>query len=91
MSRLPRATPAMPSSECRPKRLLQPSEPMRLALIWSTAAKVALLTLACPARRLYGRAFPPYFGPRQLAALAGRLTPHAAGETEPAAFWPDSW
>jgi hypothetical protein len=34
---------------------------------------VALLTLACPARRLYGRAFPAYFGWRQLAALAGLL------------------
>jgi uncharacterized membrane protein len=34
---------------------------------------VALLTLACPARRLYGRAFPAYFGRRQLAVLAGLL------------------
>ena len=34
---------------------------------------VALLTLACPARRLYGRAFPAYFGGRQLAALAELL------------------
>jgi hypothetical protein len=34
---------------------------------------VALLTLACPAQRLYGRAFPAYFGQRQLAALAGLL------------------
>jgi hypothetical protein len=34
---------------------------------------VALLTLACPAQRLYGRAFPAYFGWRQLAALAGML------------------
>ena len=34
---------------------------------------VALLTLACPARRLYGRAFPAYFGPAQLAELARLL------------------
>ena len=27
---------------------------------------IALLTLACPARRLYGRAFPDFFGPKQL-------------------------
>ncbi len=35
---------------------------------------VALLTLACPARRLYGRAFPLYFGPRELGLLADLLT-----------------
>lgn len=36
---------------------------------------VALLTLACPAHRLYGRAFPLYFGPDQLEALLNeRLT-----------------
>ena len=34
---------------------------------------VALLTLACPLRRLYGRAFPAYFGGDQLAALAEML------------------
>jgi hypothetical protein len=34
---------------------------------------VALLTLACPAQRLYGRAFPAYFGQRQLSTLAGLL------------------
>ncbi len=34
---------------------------------------VALLTLACPAQRLYGRAFPAYFGQRQLAELASLL------------------
>jgi hypothetical protein len=34
---------------------------------------VALLTLACPAQRLYGRAFPAYFSRRQLAALAELL------------------
>jgi hypothetical protein len=34
---------------------------------------VALLTLACPAQRLYGRAFPAYFGWRQLTELAGLL------------------
>ena len=34
---------------------------------------VALLTLACPAQRLYGRAFPAYFGQRQLTQLADLL------------------
>jgi hypothetical protein len=34
---------------------------------------VALLTLACPARRLYGCAFPAYFGRAQLAELARLL------------------
>jgi hypothetical protein len=41
---------------------------------------VALLTLACPARRLYGRAFPAYFGSRQLAVLAGLLDAAVPGE-----------
>jgi hypothetical protein len=35
--------------------------------------RVALLTLACPARRLYGRAFPAYFGLPQLEALRDSL------------------
>jgi hypothetical protein len=39
---------------------------------------VALLTLACPAQRLYGRAFPAYFGWRQLATLAGMLDANPA-------------
>jgi hypothetical protein len=38
-----------------------------------TLAKVALLTLACPASRLYGRAFPAYFGKGSLRTLAGLL------------------
>jgi len=33
----------------------------------------ALLTLACPARRLYGRAFPGYFGQQHLEELRGLL------------------
>ncbi|HET9894221.1 MAG TPA: hypothetical protein VFQ44_04755 [Streptosporangiaceae bacterium] len=37
------------------------------------ADQVALLTLACPARRLYGRAFPAYFGPAQLSQLSESL------------------
>ena len=41
---------------------------------------VALLTLACPARRLYGRAFPAYFGPVQLAELARLLDAKITGE-----------
>ena len=42
--------------------------------------EVALLTLACPARRLYGRAFPAYFGPRQLTELARLLDATAPGQ-----------
>jgi hypothetical protein len=34
----------------------------------------ALLTLACPARRLYGRAFPAYFGRRYLEELCTLLS-----------------
>ena len=46
--------------------------------------QLALLTLACPAR-LYGRAFPAYFGRRQLAELARMLDaapgqPHSPGQ-----------
>jgi len=41
---------------------------------------VALLTLACPARRLYGRAFPAYMGRRQLTELACLLDATAPGE-----------
>jgi hypothetical protein len=33
----------------------------------------SLLTLACPVRRLYGRAFPAYYGPGQLDLLQERL------------------
>jgi len=40
--------------------------------------RVALLTLAAPVRRLYGRTFPAYFGAHQLAVLRQRLT---AGDT----------
>lgn len=46
----------------------------------ATKAKVALLTLANPARRLYGRAFPAYFGPDSLRALRSLLTVQAAGD-----------
>jgi hypothetical protein len=38
-----------------------------------TRSLVSLLTIACPARRLYGRAFPGYFGPEQLDALTRLL------------------
>ena len=45
---------------------------------------VALLTLACPARRLYGRAFPAYFGQHQLIELATLLgTPEPSKEKIP--------
>jgi hypothetical protein len=52
---------------------------------------VALLTLACPARRLYGRAFPAYLGPPQLTELARLLDAKAPGESlaagQPAGRW----
>jgi hypothetical protein len=52
-----------------------------------TIDHVALLTLACPARRLYGRAFPAYFGSAALAVLADRLTDNATEERP--AGWPE--
>ena len=42
--------------------------------------EVALLTLACPARRLYGRAFPAYFSQRQLTELASLLGATTPGQ-----------
>jgi hypothetical protein len=39
----------------------------------SVRQEMALLTLAAPIRRLYGRAFPSYFGPDQLADVQGYL------------------
>jgi len=44
---------------------------------------IALLTLACPARRLYGRAFPAYLGRRQLTELAHLLDAAAPGQEPP--------
>ncbi|PZS16370.1 MAG: hypothetical protein DLM57_10585 [Pseudonocardiales bacterium] len=38
--------------------------------------RVALLTLAAPVRRLYGRTFPAYFGAHQLGLLRQRLSGH---------------
>jgi hypothetical protein len=49
---------------------------------------VALLTLACPARRLYGRAFPAYFGWPQLDALARLLDATTAPDQPSAAGQP---
>ncbi len=48
--------------------------------------KVALLTLACPARRLYGRSFPAYFGYHELTQLSRMLDKSmaAAGADDPA-------
>ncbi|MEP6853442.1 MAG: hypothetical protein ABJA87_12415 [bacterium] len=39
----------------------------------SALERTALLTLAAPVRRLYGRTFPAYFGPGPLDVLLGRL------------------
>ncbi len=41
--------------------------------------KVSLITVGCPLRRLYGRAFPTYFGQRCLLELASTLAPIPAG------------
>jgi hypothetical protein len=41
---------------------------------------VGLLTLACPARRLYGRAFPAFFGKQQLDALSELLEADARSD-----------
>jgi hypothetical protein len=53
--------------------------------------EVGLLTLACPARRLYGRAFPAYFGPRQLTELANLLDAKAPGQEPGAGPKPGRW
>jgi hypothetical protein len=45
--------------------------------------KVSLVTVGCQLRKLYGRAFPAYFGPRCLLDLAGKLS-HPPG-TDPEA------
>jgi len=42
---------------------------------------IALLTLACPARRLHGRVFPAFFGAQQLGAL-GDLLDTGSGQSE---------
>jgi len=49
--------------------------------------EVALLTLACPARRLYGRAFPAYFGQRQLTELASLLDAKTPGQEPVPGRW----
>ena len=50
--------------------------------------KVALLTLACPAHRLYGRAFPLYFGPDQLQILLYDKLTHAVYDEEAKTYKP---
>ncbi|MCW2526444.1 MAG: hypothetical protein JWM76_1304 [Pseudonocardiales bacterium] len=47
----------------------------------SALDRIALLTLAAPVRRLYGRTFPAYFGPACLEVLEERLTPGDADGT----------
>jgi hypothetical protein len=46
-----------------------------------TLAKVALLTLACPFRRLYGRAFPAYFSHDYAVELNALLADQSADES----------
>ncbi|MFY9931531.1 MAG: hypothetical protein WAK82_26365 [Streptosporangiaceae bacterium] len=53
--------------------------------------RVALLTLACPARRLYGRAFPAFFGPGQLTELADLLGATAPGQEPVSGRPPGRW
>lgn len=53
--------------------------------------EVALLTLACPARRLYGRAFPAYFGPRELTELADLLDAKTPGQQPVPGQAPGRW
>ena len=50
-----------------------------------TLRQTALLTLACPVRRLYGRAFPAYFGLEQRQTLARLLDTSEGGP--PALRW----
>ena len=45
----------------------------------SALDRVGLLTLAAPVRRLYGRAFPAYFGADALTVLVERLTDSSPG------------
>ena len=49
----------------------------------TTRDRTALLTLACPARRLYGRAFPAYFGERPLRMLLDTLSHHEQDQPTP--------
>jgi len=51
----------------------------------ATRQDMALLTLACPARRMYGRAFPAYFGPERLEELAAMLAGQPGADSEPGA------
>jgi hypothetical protein len=53
--------------------------------------EVALLTLACPARRLYGRAFPAYFGQHQLTELANLLDATTPGQEPVPGQPPGRW
>ena len=53
--------------------------------------EVALLTLACPARRLYGRAFPAYFGQAQLTQLATMLDAKTPGQEPVPGQSPGRW
>jgi hypothetical protein len=53
--------------------------------------EVALLTLACPGRRLYGRAFPAYFGQHQLTELANLLDAKTPGQEPVPGQSPGRW
>jgi len=55
--------------------IIAPAVAAQLPLDVLKGPDFALLTLACPARRLYGKAFPAYFGQQYLEQLA-RLLSH---------------
>jgi hydroxyacylglutathione hydrolase len=55
-------------------------------------SRVAMVTEAAPARRLYGRAFPAYFGADCMTALATRLqTGPTGGSPSPVPRWLNVW
>ncbi|SOD74824.1 hypothetical protein SAMN05892883_4016 [Jatrophihabitans sp. GAS493] len=52
-----------------------------------TMERVSLMTLACPARRLYGRAFPAYFRESQLRTLNAHLGVAGSGAGAAESRW----
>jgi len=54
--------------------IIAPAVAAQLPADMLTGPNFALLTLACPLRRLYGRAFPAYFGKQHLEQLSQQLS-----------------